>query len=101
MPAERSSCLPFLGRELRLLTGLRVIVPLGAYAWEGALRALAAPDPVTSPRPAFGHLAEVTIGRYKLLGSYHPSQQNTFTRRLTPAMLDAAMARARELAGLD
>ncbi len=99
MPAERSSCLPFLGRELRLLTGLRVIVPLGAYAWEGVLRALAAPGPIASPRPVFGHLAEASAGRYSLVGSYHPSQQNTFTGRLTPAMLDAVMLRARRLAG--
>ena len=109
LPEERGNCLPYLVRELRLLTQLRVIVPLGAYAWSGTLAALARLDAgldarlgaEPNPRPAFGHLAEAAIGRYAILGSYHPSQQNTFTGRLTPAMLDAAMTRARELAGLD
>jgi uracil-DNA glycosylase family 4 len=100
LPEERSSCLPFLVREVELLPDLRVIVALGGYAWDGVLRALAAPGPITSPRPVFGHLAEASAGRYSLVGSYHPSQQNTFTRRLTPAMLDAVMLRARRLAGL-
>jgi uracil-DNA glycosylase len=85
---------------VELLPDLRVIVALGGYAWDGVLRALAAPCPIASPRAVFGHLAEASAGRYSLVGSYHPSQQNTFTRRLTPAMLDAVMLRARRLAGL-
>jgi uracil-DNA glycosylase len=96
-PDERSSCLPYLVRELRVLGGLRVVVALGAFAWDGALRALGEFGHRVSPRPAFGHMAEARIGALTLLGSYHPSQQNTFTGRLTPPMLDAVMARAHEL----
>ena len=101
LPEERGNCLPYLASEIGLLPELRVIVPLGAYAWDGILRALAAVGAAASPRPRFGHLAEVSVGRYTLLGSYHPSPQNTFTGRLTPSMLDAAMLRARRLAALD
>jgi len=97
-PAERNECLPYLGRELALLTRCRTIVALGAFGWDGALRALrglgtAAPR----PRPKFGHGAEVEIEEWTLLGCYHPSQQNTFTGRLTEPMLDRIFARAREL----
>lgn len=101
LPEERGNCLPYLVRELGLLPELRVIVPLGAYAWDGAVAALRALGAVPNPRPKFGHLAEATVGRYSLVGSYHPSQQNTFTGRLTPEMLDAVMVRARLLAGLN
>jgi uracil-DNA glycosylase family 4 len=101
LPEERGNCLPYLVRELRLLAEVRVIVALGKYAWDGALLALKAGGAGSNPRPVFGHLAEAAVGGYALLGSYHPSQQNTFTGRLTPAMLDGAMSRARELAGLD
>ena len=101
LPEERGNCLPYLVREMELLPELRVVVALGAYAWDGALRAMASLNSKAMPRPAFGHAAEATVGRYRLLGSYHPSQQNTFTGRLTPAMLDAAMLRARRLAALD
>jgi uracil-DNA glycosylase family 4 len=98
LPEERAACLPFLARELGLLAEVKVIVALGGFAWEGALRALRDAGCADSgPRSAFGHLAETRIGRYTLLGSYHPSQQNTFTGRLTEPMLDAAMIRAREL----
>jgi uracil-DNA glycosylase len=75
-----------------------VLVALGSYAWDGALRALAALGHVLPrPRPRFGHGAETEIGPYWLLGSYHPSQQNTFTGVLTEDMLDAVFARARQL----
>jgi uracil-DNA glycosylase family 4 len=97
-PEERGLCLPFLAREVALLAQVRVIVTLGAYAWDGALRALASLGEETRVRPAFGHRAEERVGRYILLGSYHPSQQNTFTGRLTPPMMDSVMVRARELA---
>ena len=96
LPTERDACLPYLVRELGLLAELRVILALGAYAWDGVLRALAA-----GLRPHFGHLAEARVDRFTVLGSYHPSQQNTFTGRLTPEMLDRAVLRARDLAGLD
>ena len=97
-PEERDNCLPYLVRELHLLENARVIVALGAFAWDGALRALrAAGDEIPRPRPRFAHGAEVEAGRVTLLGCYHPSQQNTFTGKLTEAMLDAVFARAREL----
>jgi uracil-DNA glycosylase family 4 len=101
LPLERDCCLPYLVRELRILTEVRVVVALGAYAWDGALRAIREMGARPLARPKFGHLAEERIGPYWLLGSFHPSQQNTFTGRLTPSMLDSVMVRARELAGLD
>ena len=93
-PAERDNCLPFLVEEMRLLRRLRVLVCLGAFAWDGALRALRQLGCSTIPRPRFGHAAEAAVGPYRLLGSYHPSQQNTFTGRLTAAMLDGVLQRA-------
>jgi uracil-DNA glycosylase family 4 len=96
---ERDTCLPYFARELGLLERARVIVCLGAFAWTAALRALAgAGHPLPRPRPRFGHGAESLVGGYCLLGSFHPSQQNTFTGRLTEPMLDAVFARARQLA---
>jgi len=97
-PAERDACLPFLVEELRLLTRARVLVALGGFGWDGALRAARAlGHPPPRPRPRFGHGAEAELGPYALLGCYHPSQQNTFTGRLTREMLDAVLARAVEL----
>jgi uracil-DNA glycosylase family 4 len=98
-PAERDACLRFLEREIAALGRLRVLVALGAFAWDGALRALSALGHPTRPRARFGHAAESKVGPFVLLGSYHPSQQNTFTGRLTPQMLDAVFERAAELAG--
>jgi uracil-DNA glycosylase len=97
--AERDTCLPFLEREIAALVRLRVLVALGAFAWDGALRAVSALGHPTRPRPRFGHAAEASVGPFVLLGSYHPSQQNTFTGKLTPPMLDAVFERAVELAG--
>ncbi len=98
-PQERDSCLPYLERELDLLERCRTIVALGAFAWDGALRAIGAlGDELPRPKPRFGHGAEAVAGRWTLLGCYHPSQQNTFTGRLTVPMLDAVFSRARELA---
>jgi uracil-DNA glycosylase family 4 len=93
-PVERDNCLPWLSDELELLPRARVIVCLGGFAWDAALRLLDAPR----PRPRFAHGAQTTVGRYELLGCYHVSQQNTFTGRLTEPMLDAVFTRARELA---
>jgi uracil-DNA glycosylase len=97
-PEERDRCLPYLAEELELLDRLRVIVALGAFAWDGALRALAMDGATASPRPRFGHGAEATVGGHVLLGSFHPSQQNTFTGKLTPSMLSDVVGRAVELA---
>ena len=97
-PDERDHCLPFLEREVVALSELRVIVALGGYAWGGALRALAALGEAVRPRPEWAHGAEAAVGRYRLMGAYHPSQQNTFTGKLTEPMLDAVLARARALA---
>ena len=97
--AERDNCLPFLVRELALLERARVIVTLGSYAWDGTLRALRERGvEVPRPKPRFGHGAEASAAPYTLLGCYHPSQQNTFTGKLTEKMLDAVFTRARELA---
>jgi uracil-DNA glycosylase family 4 len=101
LPEERDACLPWSVRELELLREVRVIVCLGAFAWDAALRLTAISDAGvtrTRPRPRFGHGAEVESGRYRLLGCFHPSQQNTFTRKLTEPMIDAVLLRARELA---
>ncbi len=99
LPAERDNCLPYLVAELELLAEVRVVVSLGGFAWDVALRTLGGlGHPAPRPRPRFGHGAAATVGPYTLLGSYHPSQQNTFTGRLTQAMLDDIFKRARELA---
>ncbi len=90
-PEERDACLPYAVRELGLLEA-RVVVCLGAFAWDAALRVYG-----IRPKPKFGHGAEATAGGCALLGCYHPSQQNTFTGVLTPEMLDAALLRARAL----
>jgi uracil-DNA glycosylase family 4 len=97
-PAERDRCLPYLVRELDLLSRLRVVVALGAFGWDAVLRALDQRGAALRPRPRFGHGAEVRVGELDLLGTYHPSQQNTFTGRLTPAMLETVLRRARALA---
>ncbi len=95
---ERDNCIPYLERELELLERCRVIVALGSFAWDGALRAARALGAeVPRPKPRFGHGAEADLGRWRLLGCFHPSQQNTFTGKLTVAMIDAAFARARAL----
>jgi uracil-DNA glycosylase len=93
-PAERDACLPFLRRELQLCRNVRVVLALGALAWDATLRAAGSPR----PWPKFRHGAEAVFDGRVLLGSYHVSQQNTFTGRLTPAMLDAVIMRARALA---
>ena len=96
LTSERDNCLPYAAGELRLLTGVRVVVCLGGFAWDTAARLEG-----LRPRPRFGHGAEAAAGEGRtLLGCYHPSQQNTFTGRLTPTMLDAVFERSRELAGL-
>jgi len=98
-PAERDECIPYLARELELLPRTRVLVCLGSFAWDGTLRALRVAGVETPrPKPRFGHRAEASAGDYTLLGSFHPSQQNTFTGKLTEEMLDGVFERAKELA---
>jgi len=99
-PRERDNCLPYLVAELTALTSVRVIVCLGAFAWDGAMRALAELGHDVRPRPAFSHGAEARVGPYVLIGSYHVSQQNTFTGKLTAPMLTTIFQRVRSLAGL-
>ena len=100
--AEKATCASWLDAELLLATHARVLVALGEIAWTATLAAVSrGGTPVPSPRPRFGHGVEVGLGGQTLIGSYHPSQQNTFTGRLTPDMLDDVFARARELAGLE
>ena len=99
-PTERDDCAPFLARELVALTRVRVLVALGAFAWEAAFRAVADAIGVDArPRPRFGHGAVARAGPYIVIGSYHPSQQNTFTGRLTQPMLVDVLRRAQEVAG--
>ena len=98
-PAERDRCSTYLEREMQALREVRCVVALGSYAWDSALRvhvALGRDRP--RPKPRFGHGAEADLGDYVLLGSFHPSQQNTFTGRLTEEMLDAVFRRAADIA---
>jgi uracil-DNA glycosylase family 4 len=101
MPAERRECLPWSVTELGLLADVRVIVCLGGFAWDAAVALVASADGVAVPRPRapFAHGAELGLGHRMLLGCYHPSQQNTFTGRLTAAMIDRVLTRAQELTG--
>jgi uracil-DNA glycosylase family 4 len=99
-PAERDRCLPYLVRELELLDRVRVVVVLGQFAYDAIARVLAASgSPLPAPRPRFGHGVEVPSCRAVVICCYHPSQQNTFTGKLTEPMLDAVFARARALSG--
>jgi uracil-DNA glycosylase family 4 len=95
LPSERDNCADWLRAELPLLSNARVLVCLGAFAWDSGLRQLA---PELRRRPRFAHGAEARVGDLIALGCFHPSQQNTFTGVLTPAMIDAVLERARELA---
>jgi uracil-DNA glycosylase family 4 len=116
LPEERHRCGPYLGREIELLDATaRVAVVLGGFGWQALLTTLAEQGwDVPRPRPRFAHGAEVTLRRraqvpdgghapgaqtLTLLGCFHVSQQNTFTGRLTPQMLDDVLLRARDLAG--
>jgi uracil-DNA glycosylase family 4 len=106
-PAERDTCLPWTVAELDHVADVRVVVCLGAFAWDAALRLRAAlGHPPPRPRPKFGHGtlwydddAKPGPPNPVLLGTYHPSQQNTFTGVLTEDMLDDVLRTARELAG--
>jgi uracil-DNA glycosylase len=97
-PAERAACAPWLDAEWRLIgSEVRVIVALGAFAWRAALQMIrSAGGTVPTPVPQFGHGATAALGDVTLIGCYHPSQQNTFTGKLTPQMLDDIFRLARE-----
>jgi len=95
---ERDTCAPWLALELALLANVRVIVALGSFGWDAALRVLAGQGHLVRPKPRFGHGAETGVGPYRLIGTYHPSQQNTFTGVLTQPMLQAVLSRARAIA---
>jgi uracil-DNA glycosylase family 4 len=95
LPAERDLCLPYLVHELQLLKSVHVILCLGAFAWDGALRALAEIGVRPKRRPKFGHGVRSDLPPYCLIGCYHPSQQNTFTGRLTERMLDEVLKTCR------
>jgi uracil-DNA glycosylase family 4 len=95
LTSERDNCLPYAAEELAAMPSVRVVLCLGSFAWDAAARLTG-----LLPRPRFGHGSEASAsGDRTLLGCFHPSQQNTFTGRLTPAMMDAVLVRARELAG--
>jgi uracil-DNA glycosylase family 4 len=97
-PAERDECRPYLVRELELLANVRVALVLGAFGYEALWAALReASVALPRKRPAFTHGLEVPFHRLTIVGSFHPSQQNTFTGKLTSAMLDAVLARCREI----
>jgi uracil-DNA glycosylase family 4 len=100
-PAERATCAPWLDAEWRLVRGdVRVVIALGGFAWKAALQMLRRGGvAVPVPAPTFGHLAAAELDGLTLLGCYHPSQQNTFTGKLTPEMMDDVFTRARDLAG--
>ena len=94
LPEERDNCLPYAAEELALLPEVRVVLCLGGFAWDAAARILG-----VRPKPRFAHAAEHAIERGPtMLASFHPSQQNTFTGRLTEAMMDAVLSRARAIA---
>ncbi len=99
-PEERANCSAWLEGEVALLSDVHVVVCLGGFAWESALRLRAALGgaPMPRPKPKFGHGALAEGEPWPLLGCFHPSQQNTFTGKLTPPMMDAVFERARELA---
>lgn len=98
---ERDTCAPWIAAELALLPSVRAVVALGSFGWDGAVRSLvAAGAPAPTTRPRFGHGAEVDLGGVTLLGCYHPSPHNTYTRRLTAEMTDAVFERARALTDL-
>jgi uracil-DNA glycosylase family 4 len=97
-PQERDACARYLVREIAALTEVKVVIALGAFGWGAALDAFAELGFDRRPRPRFGHGTAVQVGPYRLIGTYHPSQQNTFTGRLTAPMLRDVLARARAIA---
>ncbi len=98
---ERDTCQPFLVRELALLENAKVLLALGKFGWDAVIRSapgLGYERP--RPKPRFGHGGEAQVGPYTLLGSFHPSQQNTFTGKLTEPMFDSVISRAKELSAI-
>jgi uracil-DNA glycosylase family 4 len=102
-PTERATCAPWLDAEWRLTRpSVRVLIALGGFAWRAVLDMVRTGGGVVgSPAPKFGHGATADLGESTLIGCYHPSQQNTFTGRLTPQMLDDVFGKAKALASVD
>ena len=97
-PLERDTCAPWIAAELALLPSVRAVVALGSFGWDGAVRSLvAAGAPAPARKPKFAHGAELELGAVTLVGCYHPSPHNTYTRRLTAEMTDEVFERARAL----
>ena len=96
---ERDACQPYFHSELELMPQVRVIICLGSFGWNGVLRTLAELGHRVTPKPKFGHGSEAEVGPYLLIGSYHPSQQNTFTGRLTEPMFDEVFEKANRVLG--
>jgi uracil-DNA glycosylase family 4 len=97
---ERNHCLPYFEQEMQLLQNLKVFITLGSFAWNGCVRILAEQGHVVKPKPKFGHAEVVKVGPYTLVGSYHPSQQNTFTGKLTEPMFNKVFKLAKKHAGI-
>jgi uracil-DNA glycosylase family 4 len=97
LPSERDACMRWIIAEFGMLPQVQVILALGSFGWDGALRMLAAHGHELPRKPKFGHGAQAQVGELHLLGSYHPSQQNTFTKRLTAPMLRDVFRRAARL----
>jgi uracil-DNA glycosylase family 4 len=98
LPSEFANCRPYLMREFELLPNVRVLIGLGGIGFDAALGVLASHDvPIPRPRPKFGHNVAYELGKYTLIGTFHPSRQNTNTGRLTRPMFDAVFSRARSL----
>jgi len=94
LPEEKAHCLPYLIEEFGILKNVRVILCLGSFAWDGVLSLLQTKGFLLRPRPKFGHGEEFRAGPFRILGSFHPSQQNTFTGKLTEPMFDSIFRRA-------
>lgn len=96
LPDERDRCIGYLATDLKALKAARVIVCLGKFAWDGVMKLMRDAGHQLQDSVKFSHGAEVKAGPYLIIGSYHPSQQNTFTKKLTEPMLDSIFSRARQ-----
>jgi uracil-DNA glycosylase family 4 len=101
LPSEFANCFPYLAREFELLKNVRVLIGLAAIGFHAIVNVLAAHDiAIPRPRPKFGHNAQYSIGKYAVIGTYHPSRQNTNTGKLTAPMMDAVFQSAQRALGV-